>query len=610
MVLALAFFAVQAAFPPEAPAPRNDPSALPATIEGFVVRLGASTPITRAEVVLEPVEPTGGELLISPATVLTDGGGRFVLSGVAPGSYRLRSFREGYVDGEYGAASPQDVGAVLDVASGEVRRDIVVSMSPTAVISGALRDQYGEPYVNARVEALQYRYEGPDRILRTVETTTTNDRGEYRLFWLAPGEYVVRAAPPGAAGEGMNMIHLSGPNGVERVIRRVVVGANFTIGAGVSPPPGGDAEVRTAIVENAVARGAGSVYGADPVRLVPVYYPGTIDAALATPINVEAGRDYSGINLRMVEVRTVTVRGQVVPGALPAGFSISGTTVRLARDTTVFVGGTDEVSARTGENGTFELTGVAPGAYDLLAELSGYSGGAQLSLYARARVEVGNADIDGLRIPLEPGASISGRLNLGALTGRPPNGASPTVGLRSNNRGQFTSRNGGIAADGGFGFPNLAPGDYEVFAMGLPEGAYVREIRTGGVVLEDNVIRLGTDPVPDVDVVVRDDSGNVQVAINGTDGLPAAGRRIQVVLVPDPARRQRRDMYFAGQATEGSIVFENVPPGSYKVFAWNDVPIGAWQNDAFMRGFEDRGTPLTLSPSGTAFEAVRVIESR
>jgi hypothetical protein len=274
------------------------------------------------------------------------------------------------------------------------------------------------------------------------------------------------------------------------------------------------------------------------------------------------------------------------------------------RDTGVFVPGADEIMGRTGADGTFEIDGVAPGVYDLLAETSGYAGGTQLSLYARERIEIGRADVDGLRLALEPGASISGRVDLGAV---PQALASVFVGIQSNNSGRSRVQNRGANSDGGFAFGNLAPGDYAIVVTGLPEGAYVDQIRAGAFVLEDNVVRLGTDPVPDVQVQVRDDSGTVQVAVTDGVGMPVTGRRIQVVLVPDAARRQRADMYFAREATEGGIVFEHVPPGSYKVFAWDGVPSEAWRNAEFLREFEDLGVPVTLPPLGAAVGTVKVI---
>ena len=58
-------------------------------------------------------------------------------------------------------------------------------------------DSYGEPIANIVVEALRRSYDvrGNPRLARAA-TAVTDDRGEYRIFWLDPGEYFFYAASP------------------------------------------------------------------------------------------------------------------------------------------------------------------------------------------------------------------------------------------------------------------------------------------------------------------------------------------------------------------------------------------------------------------------------
>ena len=37
-----------------------------------------------------------------------------------------------------------------------------------------------------------------------------------------------------------------------------------------------------------------------------------------------------------------------------------------------------------------------------------------------------------------------------------------------------------------------------------------------------------------------------------------------------------------------------MPPGDYKIYAWEDVERLAWQELRFMRNYESRGTPLHI----------------
>ena len=60
------------------------------------------------------------------------------------------------------------------------------SLTPTAAISGRVYGASGEPLGNVDVSALKPSYQDGRRILTAVQTMRTDDRGEYRLFWLPP----------------------------------------------------------------------------------------------------------------------------------------------------------------------------------------------------------------------------------------------------------------------------------------------------------------------------------------------------------------------------------------------------------------------------------------
>ena len=47
--------------------------------------------------------------------------------------------------------------------------------------------------------------------------------------------------------------------------------------------------------------------------------------------------------------------------------------------------------------------------------------------------------------------------------------------------------------------------------------------------------------------------------------------------------------------SDGRFRFQEIPPGDYKLFAWDDIDPGAWQNADFMRLYESRGRALRVS---------------
>jgi hypothetical protein len=86
---------------------------------------------------------------------------------------------------------------------------------------------------------------------------------------------------------------------------------------------------------------------------------------------------------------------------------------------------------------------------------------------------------------------------------------------------------------------------------------------------------------------------------------------VTVVFVPDTSRRSRPDMYrTASTDASGRFHVEGLPPGDYKVFSWEDVETGAWQDPDFIQRFEDRGKPVRIPENGTAGVELRVIPAQ
>src|SRR5207249_3493581 len=94
-------------------------------------------------------------------------------------------------------------GVQISIVAGQ-QLTIDFQMLPAGVISGRILDEQGDSLAGATVQAQTYQYVNGKPILVGVPQfssiaegvvppirTTTNDRGEYRLFWLPPGEYYI-----------------------------------------------------------------------------------------------------------------------------------------------------------------------------------------------------------------------------------------------------------------------------------------------------------------------------------------------------------------------------------------------------------------------------------
>ncbi len=83
---------------------------------------------------------------------------------------------------------------VFTVQAGQPVEDLLFRMLPTAVLSGRITDEDGDPMFGVRILALRKR---PGKATReTAGSEATNDLGEYRLPGLFPGQYWIAAMPP------------------------------------------------------------------------------------------------------------------------------------------------------------------------------------------------------------------------------------------------------------------------------------------------------------------------------------------------------------------------------------------------------------------------------
>jgi hypothetical protein len=142
-----------------------------------------------------------------------------------------------------------------------------------------------------------------------------------------------------------------------------------------------------------------------------------------------------------------------------------------------------------------------------------------------------------------------------------------------------------------FAIPISLSTDYRV-TVTTPPNTYVQSIRFGGQdVLRDglHIDRPTNEPL---EIVVSPNAGRLE-------GNVSADRQkfanATVVLMPASSLRKQTNLYQTVQSNaEGRFTFENIPPGTYKVFAWEDVESFAWFDAEFMRNFENRGTEIVI----------------
>jgi hypothetical protein len=556
-----------------------------AAVGGYVTALGTGRPVTRASVQLLP--ESGGTV----RSVRSDGSGRFLFTEVPPGGYRIIVERDGYVEAEYGQRRLTGRGEVLVVREAEQRLDLLIGMTPTGVIAGRVTDIYGEPVVDQTVRAFRYTYENGRRLLTPVKDTQTNDRGDYRLYWLQPGQYVVSTTPQ----SGLFFATFS---------------SGIRVAGGIAPPPPPPPPPPPGFQLDTT--------GIDEEVYAPVYYPGTTDPEQAATIELRAGAEFAGVDMILQEVAAVRISGRIVDGS--TGATPRGVMLTLVPRNDILQGSVGRSTARARPDGTFEIPDVVPGSYELTASTGGSAisyfvtegGGAPHvvtranvvagtgsgPLYARLPLEVGSADLENLRITLAPGIDLAGRLRLETNDPETVDLSRARIRLRAD-RSLFNAalETASVGPNDSFALRGIPPDAYRL------TDAYVKEARLGSADILNAPVEIGRSATGALDVVIARGLGTLDARVTNDVGEPIPDAL--VVLVPDVARRGRSEAYRVGTGDRnGAVRFENVEPGDYKVFAWQEAPAGAWENAAFLRPYETQGVAVRVVPGGAG--AVRV----
>ncbi|MGA8216204.1 MAG: carboxypeptidase-like regulatory domain-containing protein [Candidatus Sulfotelmatobacter sp.] len=308
------------------------------TVTGRVVATADGNPLKSARVVLMPEHSrTDHEIYATSA----DGDGRFTIKDVPPGRYKFFAAHSGFVDQHYKAGN-NDTWPLFSLHPGEKVTDVLFRLIAAAVITGRITNEDGDGMERVQVVALrrptEEETEDEDELprrhktqMQPVASAESDDRGQYRIFGLKPGEYYIRTV-----------------DSPQPRVGRIPVEETFW-----------------------VSQLLGSEYAS-------MYCPGVAQISQAQGIPIKPGEEAQA-NVVMHRVKTVEIAGHVIGANGPSAHAFVSLTPFEGSDVDF------DRQDTTDDKGSFRLKNIPEGSYYVIVfqRVEGSLGGLRVSRAAK-----------------------------------------------------------------------------------------------------------------------------------------------------------------------------------------------------------------------------------
>jgi hypothetical protein len=503
-------------------------------IAGTVVSRLDGHPLARARVtVRDAKDPQKFESLVTAED------GQFAFTDVPAGKYDLHGAKRGFIQASYD--QHEQFSTAIVTGTGLDTEDLILRLAPTAIISGKVLDESGDPVRRATI-TLYYddHSSGVDQI-RQYRGAQTDDQGSYEIPGVMPGTYFLSTS-----AEPWYAVHPTSNHSDSAAKGKPADTANTDI--------------------SSFDRSLDVAY---PLT----YYSDVTDADSATPIPIRGGERLQ-VEVHLNPVPSLHLLFRVPNNGEKGGFSPQ--LEQSAFDGSAFM---PSVGYRMVSPGLVELTGIPAGRYNVRLRGPG------------AALQMKGVDLtkDGEEMDASSAEALS---NVKVSVQAPGEATTPPhlmVGLRSGGRAFAGVQP--FNPKGEAELAQIAAGHYDVLVWGSNKPYSIVHISAEGAEVSGHSLTVTAGSSPSVSLTVVGGSLNVEGTAQRT-GKPFAGA--MVVLVPKNPEGNRGLFRRDQSDLDGTFNLQNVVPGSYTVLAIENGWDLDWSQPVVIAVYVNRGRTIEV----------------
>ena len=530
-------------------------AAQPAGIEGVVLNHATGQPLAGVHVRFVTGDFSGGGMEQAYGAI-SDRAGHFSVAGLQAGIYVVMPERNGFV--QVTSAHPNMPIDLLPVKAGQKIADYKIEMTPCAILSGRVLDEYGDPVQNISVQLEPVSPNAQGFFIG--RNNNTDERGEFRMV-TAPGRYRLHAS-------------------------------QFPFGMMGGP------EIRTD--------------GTSSAPYESTYYPSTASSGSAAIVEAGPGQDVTGLEIRMVRGAAAAGAALTISGVvsgIPEG-AHAAVMMRYGESAEKLNSSNQTVAPRDGK---FTFRGLQPGFYRIFAQ---YSAGKTFLASQAVDVTLTSAD-ETLQLLLAPGGELTGTLEIAGDPKGTAGGLKHTVRLDplDANFGDTDSANGEVDAKGAFRIGRLAPGRFRAVVEPLPENGYIQSVTLNGAPVTDSILDLTRGAKgSDLKITVVRNGAQISGAVLNSEGEPLASPLVMVFLATDVKQLHEQDGDEQNRATGGKYMLKAIRPGKYHLWAVDALAMFAsagdadHDEDAAMKALFDAAEEIEVKPGDRIVKDLKAID--